>query len=246
MARKGKIIVVSSLYFRWWSSSKTLKQDVQNNLHICAGKQLIPRMLIHYLFKATLSSLLFVQELFECELFLWNLDTGVPNMLCVWLRRIYCQYYPFAINLSAITLYDAEIAQRHSCLNTKSNQYLQRMCIFLERKVLNLTSSILHSQLGCNFQFISSPRKILLQSHKPSLSDLIWGLMNSNYNPAPLQIKTVPVAFEELLQMTDPSSKDFLENILFVFYFCCVFLCHLALLIAIINAMIFILTTKRK
>jgi len=59
-------------------------------------------------------------------------------------------------------------------------------------------------------------------------------------------IKTVPVAFEELLQMTDPSSKDFLENILFVLYFCCVFLCHLALLITIINAIIFILTTKRK
>ena len=70
--------------------------------------------------------------------------------------------------------------------------------------------------------------------------------MNTYYNLGPLQIKTVPVAFEELLQMTDPSSKDFLENILFVFYFCCVFLCHLALLIAIINAMIFILTTKRK
>ena len=57
----------------------------------------------------------------------------------------------------------------------------------------------------------------------------------------------MPVAFEELLQMTDPSSKDFLENILFVVYFCCVFLCHLGLLITIINAIIFLYRlTKRK
>ena len=130
MARKGKIIVVSSLYFRWWSSSKTLKQDVQNNLHICAGKQRILWMLLLYLFKATLSSLLCVQKLFECELFLRNLGTGVPNMLSVWLRRIYCQYYPFAINLSAITLYDAEIAQRHSCLPLKATKMFKEYAFF--------------------------------------------------------------------------------------------------------------------
>ena len=130
MARKGKIIVVSSLYFRWWSSSKTLKQDVQNNLHICAGKHLILWMLLLYLFKATLSSLLCVQKLFECELFLRNLGTGVPNMLSVWLRRIYCQYYPFAINLSAITLYDAEIAQRHSCFPLKATKIYKEHAFF--------------------------------------------------------------------------------------------------------------------
>ena len=162
MARKGKIIVVSSLYFRWWSSSKTLKQDVQNNLHICAGKQLILWMLLLYLFKATLSSLLCVQKLFECELFLRNLGTGVPNMLSVWLRRIYCQYYPFAINLSAITLYDAEIAQRHSCWTLKATKIYKEYAFFPEKKVLNLTMSILHRQLGCNFQYISSRRTILI------------------------------------------------------------------------------------
>ena len=146
----------SSLYFRWWSSSKNLKQDVQSNLHICAGKQLILWILILYLFKATLPFLLFVQELFECELFLRNPDTGVPNMLCVWLRRIYCQYYPFAINLLAITLYDAEIARRHSGLPLKATKIYKEYAFFLERKVLNLTLSILHSQLGCNIQCISS------------------------------------------------------------------------------------------
>ena len=151
----------SSLYFRWWSSSKNLKQDVQSNLHICAGKQLILWMLILYLFKAILSFLLFVQELFECEHFLRNPDTGVPNMLCVWLRRIYCQYYPFAINLSAITLYDAEIAQRHSGLPLKATKVYKEYTFFLERKVLNLTLSILHRQLGCNIQYISSRRTIL-------------------------------------------------------------------------------------
>ena len=142
----------SSLYFRWWSSSKNLKQDVQSNLHICAGKQLILWILILYLFKATLPFLLFVQELF----FLRNPDTGVPNMLCVWLRRIYCQYYPFAINLLAITLYDAEIARRHSGLPLKATKIYKEYAFFLERKVLNLTLSILHSQLGCNIQCISS------------------------------------------------------------------------------------------
>ena len=151
----------SSLYFRWWSSSKNLKQDVQSNLHICAGKQLILWILILYLFKATLSFLLFVQELFECELFLRNPDIGVPNMLSVWLRRIYCQYYPFAINLSAITLYDAEIAQRHSGLPLKATKIYKEYAFFLERKVLNLTLSILHRQLGCNIQYISSRRTIL-------------------------------------------------------------------------------------
>ena len=151
----------SSLYFRWWSSSKNLKQDVQSNLHICAGKQLILWMLILYLFKATLSFLLFVQKLFECELFLRNLGTGVPNMLSVWLRRIYCQYYPFAINLSAKTLYDAEIAQGHSGLPLKATKIYKEYAFFLERKVLNLTLSILHRQLGCNIQYISSRRTIL-------------------------------------------------------------------------------------
>ena len=120
----------SSLYFRWWSSSKNLKQDVQSNLHICAGKQLILWILILYLFKATLPFLLFVQELFECELFLRNPDTGVPNMLCVWLRRIYCQYYPFAINLLAISLYDAEIAQRHSGLPLKATKIYKEHAFF--------------------------------------------------------------------------------------------------------------------
>ena len=87
---------------------------------------------------------------------------------------------------------------------------------------------------------------IVLMSQAIIIGSNIICLMSSYYNPAHLQIKTVPVAFEELLQMTDPSSKDFLENILFVLYFCCVFLCHLVLLITIINAIIFITTTKRK